>query len=177
MLIFPSYRVISLKWLITNIVVEQNQAFSKSKDLLIEIFCIKINLQDLNNKTKTVMDKIKDKGTPKLWASSKTILWEWFASTILYGIFKLLLLWRFKKEKVDGPHPNKGLSWILENVDCQISNLGELNELNSLIFKKIDSGKRVLKIDIFLSSKNSKNLIDVIKVIKEPRIIRILLKL
>ena len=122
------------------------------------------------------MDKIKDKGTPKLWASSKTILWEWFAATILYGIFKLLLLWRFKKEKVDGPHPNKGLSWILENVDCQISNLGELNELNSLIFKKIDSGKKMLKIEIFVFSKTSNNLVVVMKVIKDPIIIRILLK-
>ena len=144
----------SLKWLMTKIVVEQNQAFFKSNGSLFEIFFIKIFIHDLYSRATTVIDNINDKGSPKLWASYKTILCEWWASIILYGISNLLLLWRFKKEKVDGPHPQNGLSWILVIVDCQISNLGELNELRSLIFKKIDSGRKVLNIGSLILSKS-----------------------
>jgi len=124
-LTLPSYKVISLRWLIKAIKEEVKKAFFNSKSLSKGIVK-KINFQDIKKNNKIVVIRIKDKGIPKLCASSRVKLWECSAFTGNKGTLKVELLFLFKKEKVEEPQPQKGLSWILAKADCQMSNLGDV---------------------------------------------------
>ena len=65
------------------------------------------------------------KGMPKLWASSKKILWVCWASVKTIGV-KIFELWNeFKYGNVDPPQPKIGF-WLIKCIaDFHISNLGE----------------------------------------------------
>ena len=86
-----------------------------------------------------------ERGMPKLWAISKTILCECWAKINFLGAKNAELLLIFKTGKVEGPQPKKGLSIILPIVEFQIPNLGMLWILISvnLFIKK--EGLKILK--------------------------------